>query len=68
MVFGPKLFSTLVTAPSKPVRMEPTPIIVPVPMITPSMVNRLRSLCARIVSSASSVLLRKEENTVIHYS
>ena len=51
-VFGPKLRSRLVIAPSSPAMIEPTPITAPVPMITPSTVRNDRILCARTVSSA----------------
>ena len=44
--FGPKLRSTPVIDASKPVRMALTPMMVPVPMITPSTVRNARSLCA----------------------
>ena len=64
MEFGPKLFMTFVTAPSKPVRMAPTPIMVPVPITTPSMVSILRSLCVRMVSNASSILLRNAKKEI----
>ncbi len=50
---GPKLRSTSVMEASKPVRMAPTPMMVPVPMITPSTVRNARSLWLRMVSSAS---------------
>src|ERR1700733_9982827 len=52
-VLVPKPRITLVTAPSKPAMMEPTPIMVPVPMITPRMVRNDRILCSRTVSSAN---------------
>src|SRR5450755_3047869 len=39
-------------APFTPVMMDPTEITHPVPMITPRIVSRLRSLCSRIVASA----------------
>ena len=40
-------------APSSPAMMEPTPMIVPVPIITPSTVRNERSLCSRTVARAS---------------
>src|SRR5471030_2541646 len=49
---GPKLRSTEVIEASKPVRMALTPMMVPVPIITPSTVRKARSLCDRMVSSA----------------
>ncbi len=51
--FGPKLRSTAVMEASKPVRIAPTPMMVPVPMITPSTVRNARSLCVRMVCNAS---------------
>ena len=42
--FGPKLRSTPATDASKPVRIALTPMIVPVPIITPSTVRNARSL------------------------
>jgi hypothetical protein len=48
IVSVPKLLMTLVTAESKPVRMEPTPMMVPVPMMTPSTVRNARILWARM--------------------
>src|ERR1035441_9779161 len=51
-VFGPKLRSRPVMAPSRPAMIEPTPITAPVPMITPSTVRNDLILCARIVSNA----------------
>src|SRR5450759_1822636 len=51
--FGPKLRSTAVMLASKPVRMAATPMIVPVPTITPSTVRNARILCERMVSIAS---------------
>src|SRR3954454_16398100 len=53
--FGPKLRSTPATDSSKPVRMALTPMIVPVPMITPRTVRKARSLCVRIVWIASTI-------------
>ena len=52
-VSGPKLRNTPVIAPSNPVRIDPTPMMVPTPMITPSTVRNARILCSRIVCSAS---------------
>src|SRR2546423_886720 len=52
MELGPKLRRTLVMDASKPVRIALTPMIVPVPMITPSTVRNARSLCERMVCSA----------------
>ena len=46
---GPKLRSTAVMEASKPVRMALTPMMVPVPMITPSTVRKARSLWVRMV-------------------
>src|SRR5579863_7243394 len=41
-----------VTAPSRPARIEPTPTMVPTPMITPSTVRNERTLFSRNVESA----------------
>ena len=57
--FGPKLRSTAVMLASKPVRMAATPMIVPVPMITPSTVRNARILCERMVCIASTSPLVK---------
>src|SRR5580698_8001995 len=51
-VLVPKLRRTPVTAPSRPAMMEPTPIMVPVPMVTPSTVRNERILCSRTVARA----------------
>src|ERR1039458_7929471 len=51
---GPKLRRTPVMDVSKPVMMAPTPMIVPVPMMTPNTVRKARSLCDRMVCSAST--------------
>src|SRR5580658_5307422 len=59
MEFGPKLRSTAVIVVSKPVRIAPTPMIVPVPIMTPSTVSKERILCARMVSSAREVAFAK---------
>src|SRR5262249_10914987 len=63
--FGPKLRSTPVIEASKPVRMALTPMIVPVPMITPSTVRNARSLCDRMVWSASTMPLKNASLKVI---
>src|SRR5579883_1332831 len=52
-VLVPKLRITFVMAPSRPAIIEPTPMMVPVPMITPSTVRKERILCSRTVASAS---------------
>ncbi len=44
---------------SKPVRMALTPMMVPVPMITPSTVRKARSLWVRMVCRARVMPLRK---------
>src|SRR5580658_2880661 len=51
-VLVPKPRMTLVTAPSSPAMMEPTAMMVPVPMITPRTVRNERILCSRTVSRA----------------
>src|ERR1700690_3323913 len=51
--FGPKLRSTLEMEASNPVRIAATPMMVPVPMITPSTVRKARSLWLRMVCHAS---------------
>src|SRR5450432_740489 len=56
---GPKLRSTAVMDASKPVRIALTPMMVPVPMITPSTVRNARSLCDRMVCSARVMPFRK---------
>src|ERR1019366_2598851 len=56
---GPKLRSTAVMLASNPVRMAATPMIVPVPMITPSTVRNARILCERMVWKASTSPLEK---------
>src|ERR1035438_9316302 len=56
--FGPKLRSMAVTVASKPVRMAATPMIVPVPIITPRTVRKARSLWVRMVWRASTSPLR----------
>src|ERR1019366_45919 len=45
--FGPKLLSIPVMEASNPARMAATPMMVPVPMITPSTVRKARSLGLR---------------------
>src|SRR5271157_1132089 len=54
---GPKLRRTAVMEASKPVRMALTPMMVPVPIITPSTVKKARSLWLRMVPSASLIPL-----------
>ena len=56
---GPKLRSTAVMVASKPVRMAVTPMMVPVPMMTPSTVRKARILCERMVWTASTRPLAK---------
>src|SRR6266536_4217234 len=58
MEFGPKLLNADATEASKPVRMALTPMMVPVPMITPSTVRNARSLCDRMVWKASTMPLK----------
>src|SRR3954451_14399615 len=62
---GPKLRSTPATDSSKPVRMALTPMIVPVPMITPSTVRKARSLALRIVWIASAMPLAKARRVIL---
>src|SRR5580658_10192480 len=64
-VLVPKLRSTLVMAPSRPAMMEPTPIMVPVPMMTPSTVRKERILCSRTVFSASP--MAEPNSTMVIY-
>ena len=46
-VLVPMLRIAPVTAPSRPARIEPTPMMVPVPIITPSTVRNERTLFSR---------------------
>src|SRR5215831_15842482 len=62
--FGPKLRSTAVMLLSKPVRMAATPMMVPVPMITPSTVRKARSLWDRMVCKASRNPLEKARRVI----
>src|SRR5436190_6640722 len=62
---GPKLRSTPATDSSNPVRMALTPMIVPVPMITPSTVRKARSLAFRIVWIASTMPLVKARRVIL---
>src|SRR5512135_3561343 len=54
-VLVPKLRIAPVTAPSSPVRIDPTPMMVPVPIITPSRVRKERTLFSRSVASANPI-------------
>src|SRR5580700_786038 len=56
---GPKLRKTAVMEVSNPVKMALTPMIVPVPMITPRTVRKARILCVRMVSNARTRPLKK---------
>src|SRR4051812_37376081 len=62
---GPKLRSTPATDSSNPVRMALTPMIVPVPMITPNTVRKARSLAFRIVWIASTMPLVKARRVIL---
>jgi len=64
---GPKLRRTPVTVVSKPVKMALTPMIVPVPMITPRTVSRARSLWDRIACSASVMPFVKASQFIVGY-
>src|SRR5512140_234620 len=54
-VLVPRLRIAPVTAPSRTVRMDPTPMLVPVPIITPSSVRNDRTLFSRSVARASPI-------------
>src|SRR5256885_198005 len=65
MELGPKLRRTPVMDASKPVRIALTPMMVPVPMITPSTVRNARSLCERMVCSASVMPLTNASHVML---
>src|ERR1700727_95598 len=54
-VLEPRLRISPVTAPSIPARIEPTPTMVPTPIITPSTVKKERTLFSRTVASARPI-------------
>jgi hypothetical protein len=66
--FGPKLLSTAVIEASKPARMAATPMMVPVPMMTPSTVRKARNLWLRMVWNASTSPLEKAWPDILYLS